>query len=308
MLKLRFKNNKHSAVWLVEPKVTIGRANGNHLIVEDPKAAPRHADILVNHEQLTLVNVAGHSLLVNGEPVEKSVVLQVNDQVRIGNTLLEVIDPKLEQRTTPPAVAGNNPAWALKANHAALANRLFPINVPPNGEVIIGRSTDCDITLAAAHLSRHHAKLVMRDGLLYIRDLGSANGTFLNGERITEARIRRGDELRLDTLSFSVLGPSSEDLDKTTVRPMPAIAPRPDAGKATQAQAAQAASKSARPTQVQRPPKNTARTLNEAALKNAVAMPSGSGTSKGKRLWVWVLLGAIALAASLAWQWGVISG
>jgi pSer/pThr/pTyr-binding forkhead associated (FHA) protein len=55
------------------------------------------------------------------------------------------------------------------------------------------------------------------DGLLFVKDLGSANGTFLNGKQIVESRVKRGDELRFDALSFGVIGPA-DDLAKTTVR------------------------------------------------------------------------------------------
>lgn len=219
MLKLRFKNNKLNAVWLVEPKVTVGRAASNDLVVDDPGCADTHAEIQVRHESLTLVNVSdGKTLFVNRKPVESSVPLKINDQLILGKTILEVVDPKLERPAAPKASAPPaSPAktgWALKANSAALSNRVFTLG----GETVIGRSNECDITLAAAHLSRRHVKLTVQDGILYVRDLGSANGTYLNGEKITEARVRRGDELCFDTLSFGVIGPS-QDLDRTTVRP-----------------------------------------------------------------------------------------
>ena len=54
MLKIRFKNNKYNAVWLVEPKVTIGRLITNDLVVDDAEVADSHIEVLVEHEQLTL--------------------------------------------------------------------------------------------------------------------------------------------------------------------------------------------------------------------------------------------------------------
>ena len=221
MLKIRFKNNKYNAVWLVEPKVTIGRLATNDLIVDDPDVADTHLEVLVDHENLTLKNlVPEQPVKLNNEFVTSLCTLKPEDIITIGTVELQVIDPKREPRSVVEESNNNTqlrPAkttgWALKANHTALANRVFPLGENNS----IGRSSDCDISLSAAHLSRRHAQLQVVDGLLFVKDLGSANGTFLNGKQVVEARVKRGDELRFDTLSFGVIGPA-DDLAKTTVR------------------------------------------------------------------------------------------
>lgn len=226
MLKLRFKNNKHNAVWLVEPKVVLGRGSQNDLIITDDSVADIHAEIRVDHENLTLVRrSAKGALKLNGTPIEKGARVKANDLITVGTIDLQVVDPKQESRKVEPTVVRTDESatsWGLKANHSALANRVFTLKT----ENIVGRSNDCDITLAAAHLSRRHAKLMVKEGLLYVKDLGSSNGTYLNGKRVTEARVKRGDDLRFDTLSFGVIGPA-DDMDKTTVR---SVASDPTAG------------------------------------------------------------------------------
>lgn len=217
MLKLRFKNNKHNAVWLVEPKVVLGRGSQNDLVIADETVADIHAEIRVDHENLTLVRrTAKGQLSLNGKSIEKGARLKPGDIITLGKTELQVVDPKQESRKVEPTVVRDEDpatAWALKANHTALGNRVFTLKE----ETVVGRSNECDITLAAAHLSRRHAKLVVKEGLLYVKDLGSSNGTYLNGKRVNEARVKRGDDLRFDTLSFGVIGPA-DDMDKTTVR------------------------------------------------------------------------------------------
>ena len=215
MLKLRFKNNKHNAVWLVEPKVTIGMAADNNLSLTAKGVAAYHAEIVVNVNQLTLNNLAnGKNVWLNGTPVLNAVTLTAGDLLRIGAEELQVVDPK-EKKTKLPAVARDDEStgWALKANNSALSNRVFALKAC----TVIGRSSDCDITLAASHLSRRHAKLIVKNGQLYVKDLDSSNGTYLNGKRVSEAKIKRGDELRFDTLCFGVIGPA-KDIDKTSVR------------------------------------------------------------------------------------------
>lgn len=61
----------------------------------------------------------------------------------------------------------------------------------------IGRSSSCDIVLGDDAISRRHAEIALRGGVCVIRDLGSCNGTWVNGRAIQRARLRRGDELQL---------------------------------------------------------------------------------------------------------------
>lgn len=218
MLKLRFRNNKQNAVWLVEPKVVIGSSSDCDLVLDSRAAESKHVAILIQHETLQLRPLIDSKVLkLNGNNIlgTKAQPLKVNDVVAIGAVELEVVDPK-QERSAAPTISRQekNSGWALKANHTALANRVFTLKQ----ETIVGRSNECDITLAAAHLSRRHAKLVIKGGALYVQDLGSSNGTFVNGKAVAEARVKRGDELRFDTLSFGVIGPADDELDKTTVR------------------------------------------------------------------------------------------
>ena len=74
---------------------------------------------------------------------------------------------------------------------------------------ILGRARDCDITIPGTHLSRRHAELIiLDDDTISARDLGSVNGTFVNGQAIEgETQVRSGDVIRIDVFSFQVVGP-----------------------------------------------------------------------------------------------------
>lgn len=224
MLKIRFKDNKYNAVWLVEPKITIGRSATNALVIDDPLASDVHMEVLVDNEHLTLRNlIPTQPIIVNGQTVTGACELKPDDQITLGQVELVVIDPKREARVIAEESvnvtqlrAPKTTGWSLKAHHTALANRVFPLKELN----VIGRAAECDISLAAAHLSRRHAQLQIIDGMLFVKDLDSANGTFLNGKRVAEARVKRGDELRFDALTFGVMGPS-DDMAKTTVRTLP---------------------------------------------------------------------------------------
>jgi len=61
----------------------------------------------------------------------------------------------------------------------------------------VGRSADCDVVLSDDTVSRRHVEIAVRGGICALRDLGSCNGTYLNGRRVARARLRRGDVLWL---------------------------------------------------------------------------------------------------------------
>jgi DNA-binding winged helix-turn-helix (wHTH) protein len=74
-----------------------------------------------------------------------------------------------------------------------------------DGTHVIGRDPDAAAWIDSAVVSRRHAELVVQDGRVTIEDLGSRNGTFLNGTRLTGASpLAHGDEIRLGTLRLVV--------------------------------------------------------------------------------------------------------
>ncbi len=69
----------------------------------------------------------------------------------------------------------------------------------------IGRSSEADLTLPSRSVSGIHAKILEEDGELWLHDLGSTNGTFVNGERIkTKARLKDGDTVQFAAVVFQV--------------------------------------------------------------------------------------------------------
>jgi diguanylate cyclase (GGDEF)-like protein len=87
----------------------------------------------------------------------------------------------------------------------------FATLYPPNGRVVVGRDTACDLTLTDGSVSRNHAALqVHEDGNITLEDLGSTNGTSVNGQALTGRRkVQIGDTvmvggvtLRLERLSL----------------------------------------------------------------------------------------------------------
>jgi pSer/pThr/pTyr-binding forkhead associated (FHA) protein len=77
----------------------------------------------------------------------------------------------------------------------------IPLGATPT---IVGRHPGCDARLGSMHVSRRHCCLSESDGEVVVRDLGSTNGTRINGRRVAEGRLRPGDELTIADLRYRV--------------------------------------------------------------------------------------------------------
>jgi len=66
-------------------------------------------------------------------------------------------------------------------------------------DLVIGRSSDLDMVLIEDMVSRKHAKITLQDGAITIADLGSTNGTFVNGEKVKQTELKEGDRILIGT-------------------------------------------------------------------------------------------------------------
>jgi EAL domain-containing protein (putative c-di-GMP-specific phosphodiesterase class I) len=81
---------------------------------------------------------------------------------------------------------------------------------------LIGRQADASLSIPSATVSRKHAELTLCDGLLYLRDLGSTNGTFVNGTRVNQTcPINHGDLLQFGQVVFRMTQQSLETIHQT---------------------------------------------------------------------------------------------
>lgn len=71
-------------------------------------------------------------------------------------------------------------------------------------QTVMGRASDADLILVEGMVSRHHAVLRLEDGALTLEDLGSMNGTFVNGERVRVRKLVEGDRLLVGTTIMKI--------------------------------------------------------------------------------------------------------
>lgn len=111
--------------------------------------------------------------------------------------------------------------------------QLIPLDgAPPielTGDItLVGRKPGlCDLVLDRGSVSKMHCLIVKTDGLLFIRDLGSTNGTKVNGQKVTRGALLPGDELAFASSKFRVhLGPGKPAVEQNAPTEMLTSYPR----------------------------------------------------------------------------------
>jgi pSer/pThr/pTyr-binding forkhead associated (FHA) protein len=96
-----------------------------------------------------------------------------------------------------------NRAYVLRFISGKYQGGEFPVMA--GKEIIVGRSSDLDMVLVEDMVSRKHARINLQADGIWIEDLGSTNGTFVNGEKIKRARLKEGDRILIGTSILKVI-------------------------------------------------------------------------------------------------------
>lgn len=97
--------------------------------------------------------------------------------------------------------------WKLQAISAELAGQEISID----RDMLVGRHQAADIVLQSSEISRKHAAFLRVEDALWLQDLASSNGTFVNDTRITEqVLLKDGDIVQFASLKFSLLAPVAD--------------------------------------------------------------------------------------------------
>lgn len=69
---------------------------------------------------------------------------------------------------------------------------------------VLGRREDCDVRIPLSEISRKHCRVIREENKVRVEDLGSSNGTFVNGQRVQQATLAAGDTLRVGPVAFVI--------------------------------------------------------------------------------------------------------
>ncbi|MEP6686954.1 MAG: FHA domain-containing protein [Gemmatimonadales bacterium] len=227
-------------------RLVFGRDASSDVVVGGTEVSRRHAEIEVTPDGYMLNDFSVNGSYVNGERVGRQHLLARADVIRIGHDEFRFYadtqspTPPRSRRSVPQVTAPQPPTGAgarlsdtmhglppsalsaavtptqpqvaplasLLVRNGSLKGRRLPVKVPV---VNIGRADFNDVVIADPSVSTSHAKLQRRDDIWILSDLGSTNGTFVEGERLSgEVALGPGT-----TVKFGDVAVLFEPLDET---------------------------------------------------------------------------------------------
>jgi pSer/pThr/pTyr-binding forkhead associated (FHA) protein len=210
-LRLQRPGEPEQEYTLSKPAITAGRAEVNDIVLTDTSVSRTHARFDHTGDRYTVTDLGSvNGVRVNGAPVARA-VLESGDFVELGGTSLFFDLPAPAQRQSPtviqkllrPSACRETPSIAMRFTSTelprlAVMTRDGTEEVPLQGDAVtIGRDPKCDIVLDFPEISREHARIERRGRRWVVRDLGSANGTWLGDRSIERYTLQDHDTIQL---------------------------------------------------------------------------------------------------------------
>lgn len=217
-MKLVFPNGEHEQYELGPGLTTVGSDPGCNVVLAVDGIAARHATIEIDASGARIgVDDATNITRVNGNLVAAKTRFKSGDALLFAAVQCQVAGEAPGVKARPAAGGGESEAGQTVVRMAVpkfilrgVSGSTFGKNFPVHGTTVVGRHSECDICLPADEISRKHARIQIEADGLYVEDMGSANGTFVNGKRVKRGKLEPGDELKLDTVRFLIQAPGVE--------------------------------------------------------------------------------------------------
>jgi pSer/pThr/pTyr-binding forkhead associated (FHA) protein len=318
--------------------LVFGREAGCDVVVTGKDVSRRHAEIMTTPKGYLLVDSSTNGTFVNEERLQGQRLLMRADVIRLGEETFRFYAdpaPAAAQAPAPPTGAAGaserlqDTAFGLPSvkrgqsdaaqmasflvRSGSLKGQRLPVRTPI---VNIGRADYNDLVVPDESVSTSHAKLQRREGVWVLSDLGSTNGTFVDGERVKdEAPIAPSAVVRFGDVSL-VFEPTDDSMGVAAgggtkvvqaMAPPPAAAspkpaPAPPAAPAPSAPARPAPVKPAAPARAAPAPGKPAAPAGRPPQRRPAGQPPEKATGKGCGSSAAVLV--LGIAAALTWMLG----
>lgn len=251
MLEITVKNRKSSDQQnykLTQSSIVLGRQRDCDIPLDSASVSRKHAKIEVSNHQVSVIDLGSgngtrveQKKLIPNEPQtiqpgQKILIEEFEVQVSFKEPAhkdlpkIEIEEESLTHADQVKPVDQNDEMIEIKMIKKVLGAldqdkfaSLLVIDEKFEGlkgsfeegqdEMVIGREPNCDMQINTSMVSRRHAVIALKWGSYVITDLSSKNGTFVNGEQVTEKSIRDGDEIIIGTIKCVFKNPQEFDVD-----------------------------------------------------------------------------------------------
>lgn len=214
---------KEQEVALTDKTLTVGRESGNDVVLLDPSVSRRHATIERTAEGYRIVDLgSGNGILKDGERVA-GLDIKSGTVVTLGEYTL-----RFELDAPATGAAETQAKLILIGGGESVAHALA------DGETLVGRSSAAAIRVSEPLVSSSHCKIVKRGSVFALVDLGSENGTYVNGVRIKEKELEQGTQIRIGPLTFYFAADGVEPEPGSVEIIQPVQSPQPKQAQAAQ--------------------------------------------------------------------------
>jgi pSer/pThr/pTyr-binding forkhead associated (FHA) protein/outer membrane protein assembly factor BamB len=226
---------KGKSFQVTQSVVKVGAEAGNDLLLPEQQISREHAEFRLIGDAWYLIDLGSlNGVTVNGERIHTKTEIFDGDRVSFGP--VEVVVRGAKRGKTAPMSTRLNPVAEPAAGRffigtGAQAGTKLAL---AKDRVTIGRDASNDLVVPATTVSAQHAILEWKGDASHLIDLGSTNGTFVNGEKIGTAVLHSGDRIRFDQWEYlyeqlDEAGPTVPRLAGGKGETMPRTVPRANA-------------------------------------------------------------------------------
>ncbi len=169
---------------ITEPTLRVGRAPDNDVVINHPAVSSHHLSLFVSSGAMTVTDLKStNGTQLNGHRIPPNSPQPINfgDVIRIGDLTGNWVTLSLESA----------------AGEALRTLSLGKLDLSNLTSITIGRDPNAYLPLNHPTVSFHHAQIFKHNSSLFIKDLDSTNGTFVNGQRIRQSPLNSGDEIQI---------------------------------------------------------------------------------------------------------------
>jgi len=214
-MRLHFPNAEHPDLFWAEGRLSLGSREQHRVSIQHKAIKPDHLIIDVDPVRGIELSVLERpsEVYVNGRHVQEKAILHLGDRLQLGLVQI-ILKADSDVREQPPSANENDLRGApIRIHLRAIAGAYFGKTLLLKSRSVLGRGTDCDIVLNEPQLSRQHAMIENTGRGIFLRDLGSSNGTLVNGVLTKNAVLKLGDQIAFEQNRFLLESGGASPLD-----------------------------------------------------------------------------------------------